>query len=199
MMRKVALIAAWAALLAAMAGCTSTATNRYREVRIDRHEVVQATTLGPHDVIDVRVYMHKDLSGQHEISPKGQIDFPHVGLVTVEGLTPIAVGQLIRQRLARGYIRNPYVTVTTVKTSSKKVFVLGQVKTETRLPYTDKMSIVEAIVAAGGFGPLAERNYVIVTRAGRRVPVPVEKIMQGLASNFMLQPDDIVYVPESVL
>lgn len=198
-MRNAAHIAALAALLTVCFACSSTASNRYREVRVDRHEIVQATTLGARDIISIRVYMHKDLSGDHEISPKGQIDFPHVGLLTIEGLTPIAVGQLVAQRLGKGFIREPHVTVTVKTTSSKKVFVLGQVRKEMRLPYTDRMSIVEAITLAGGFGPLAERNYVIVTRAHKRVPVPVQKIMQGLAGNFILQPDDIVYVPESIL
>jgi polysaccharide export outer membrane protein len=81
--------------------------------------------------------------------------------------------------------------------------VLGEVKSPGRFNYGDRMTIVEAVTLAGGFTTLAERNYAIVTRgeaAGtRRVAVPVEKIMQGLAANFLLQPGDIVFVPETIL
>ncbi len=198
-MRRLAFIAACAALLTTVTSCSQTASNRYREVRIDQRQILESGAIGPRDVIAVRVHMHKDLSGDYEVSPNGQIDFPHIGLITVEGLDLIGVGRTIKQRLANGYIRNPHVTVTIKKTNSKMIFVLGQVVKPGRFPYTSNMSIVEAITLAGGFAALAERNYTIVTRSGNRVPVPVEKIMQGLARNFMLQPNDIVFVPESVL
>jgi protein involved in polysaccharide export with SLBB domain len=198
-MPKFVLIAALAATICSLVGCSTSAGNRYREVRIDQRQVLEANAVGPGDIIHVRVHMHKDLSGDYQISPRGQIDFPHIGMCMVEGLDPIAVGRTIRQRLAKGYIREPHVTVNVKKANSKKVFVLGQVPKPGRFPYTTNMSIVEVITLAGGFATLAERNNVIVTRSGKRVFVPVEKIMQGLAGNFLLQPDDIVFVPETIM
>ena len=200
MMCKWAHIVATSALVATALACGGTsAGNKYREIRIDQRQVLEANAIGPGDVIHVRVHMHDDLSGDYEVSPSGHIDFPHIGLVMVEGLDLIAIGRTIRQRLGGGYIREPHVTVSVKKASSKKVFVLGQVPKPGRFPYTTNMSIVEAITLAGGFATLAERNNVIVTRSGKRVFVPVEKIMQGLAGNFLLQPDDIVFIPESIM
>jgi polysaccharide export outer membrane protein len=183
------------------AGCPSTAPGGYANIRVDIQAMMQSATLGPGDVFEVRIYQEKDLSGIYRVSPAGQIDFPHIGTLTVEGLSAGQVAELIRRKLADGFIRNPYVTVTIQQFNSKKIFVLGQVARPGRLNYEDNMSIVEAVTLAGGFAPVAEKNYTIVTRVEdgveKRIPVPVEKIMQGLAKNFLLKPGDIVFVPES--
>ena len=184
-------------------GCSSTASQGYADVRVDVRSAIQAATLGPGDEMDIRVYDEPALSGAHMVSPVGQIDFPLIGTITVEGLVASQVGALLRQRLAQGYLKRPFVSVQVKTLTSKKIFVMGEVKAPGRFAFTDNMSIVEAVTMAGGFSPLAERNYTIVTRMDpsgeRRIPVPVDKIMQGLAANFLVQPGDIIYVPETIL
>ncbi len=183
----------------AMSACSTTANGNYRDIARDVRGAMQASTLGPGDVISVRVYLHKDLKGDYELSPVGQINFPLIGLITLEGLTATQVSRLVRQKLLNGYLRDPHVIVSVLNFNSKKVFVLGQVKKSGRFRYVDNMTVIEAITMAGGFGPLAEKNYVIVTRGTHRIPVPVEKIMQGLAANFVIRPGDLIYVPQRVL
>jgi hypothetical protein len=39
----------------------------------------------------------------------------------------------------------------------------------------------------------------MVSGVETRIPVPVEKIAEGRASNFSLQPGDIVFVPTTLL
>ncbi len=184
-------------------GCSATASTKYAEVPLSASAGVQASSLGPGDEFEVRVYEEGGLSGVYVVSPGGQIDYPLLGTLTVEGLVPSQVAALIRSRLADKYIRNPYVTVQARGLSSKRVMVLGEVKTPGRFTYSDRMTVVDAMTLAGGFTSLAERNYTIVTRtdaAGtHRIAVPVEKIMQGVAANFFLQPGDIVFVPETIL
>lgn len=182
-----------------VAGCSTTANGSYRDVARDVRGAMQASTLGPGDIIGIRVYLHDDLKGEYELSPVGQINFPLIGLITVEGLTATQVGRLVQRKLLNGYLRDPHVVVTVLNFNSKKVFVLGQVKKPGRFRYVDNMTVIEAITLAGGFGGLAEKNYVIVTRGTRRIPVPVEKIMQGLATNFVIRPGDLIYVPQRVL
>jgi len=197
-------LACAAGLWVAAAACSTTAPSTYTAVAgDDARAAIQAAALGAGDEFEVRVYEEPGLSGIYMVSPTGQIDYPLIGTITVEGLVASQVGSLLRQRLGQGFLRKPYVVVQVKNLNSKKIFVLGELKAPGRFQYTDHMSIVEAITLAGGFGPLAEKNFVIITRSDatgeRRIPVPVEKIMQGLAKNFALQPGDIVYVPETVL
>lgn len=187
-----------------LAGCSTTATLDYSNVHVDTRSAIQAASLGPGDEFEVRAYEEPAMSGQFVVSQAGQIDYPLLGTITVEGLTAAQVARLLREQLIqRRLIKNPSILVQVKTLSSKKVFVLGEVKAPGRFAFVDNMSIVEGVTLAGGFTPLAERNYAIVTRADtsgqRRIPVPVEKIMQGLAENFVLQPGDIIYIPETVM
>jgi protein involved in polysaccharide export with SLBB domain len=189
--------------LACAGACSSTATSGYSEIKTDVRSVIQSASLGPGDEFEVRVYEEPALSGQFVVSATGQVDYPLVGTITVEGLSASQVAELLRRRLKQGFLRSPYVVVQVKNLNSKKVFVLGEVKTPGRFQYAERMSIVEAVTLAGGFNALAEKNYTIVTRIDasgqHRIPVPVEKIMQGLSANFTLQPGDIVYVPETIM
>ena len=189
---------AWIAV-ALLAACSTTASTTYKTYNSDIGGAISASSVGVGDVLSVRVYLHPDLEGDFVIAPEGTINFPLAGEVNVEGLDVTQIGHVLRDRLAAGYIREPQVIVTLKALNSKKVYVLGQVRTPGRYAFTEDMTIVEAVTLAGGFANLAERNYTIVTRGTRRIPIPVEKIMQGLASNFPLQPGDIVYVPQSIL
>ena len=138
------------------------------------------------------------------MSPAGTIDFPLIGRVAVAGKRPSAITDIIAEKLRDGYLRHPSVTIYVKEFNSKKVFVLGQVKKPGAFNFEDRMSIVQAIAVAGGFTPVAQKNYAIVKRvtdgAEKRIPVPVEKIITDEKSrNFVLQPGDIVFVPEAVL
>ena len=200
---KIALIVSCLAGEIGVGACSSTAPATYSEVAVNSHAGVQASALGPGDEFEVRVYEETSLSGAYVVSPSGQIDYPLLGTLTVEGLVPSQLASLIRTRLGEKFIRNPFVSVQAKSLSSKRVVVLGEVKAPGRFAYSDRMTIIDVMTLAGGFTALAERNYTIITRTDssgtHRIPVPVEKIMQGLAANFYLQPGDIVFVPEAIL
>ncbi|MGM0574836.1 MAG: polysaccharide biosynthesis/export family protein [Myxococcota bacterium] len=192
------------ALLAALSGCRPSApTTGYEHLSADIEAELTQVGLGPGDIFEVRVYGEESLSGVHRVSPDGSIDFPLVGRVMVEDLTPDEIAKRLRERLQDGYIRDPFVSVFVEEYHSKKIFILGEVKKPGTFPYSAGMSIVEAITLAGGFNPAANPDYVVVTRktadGETRIPVPVEKISKGEARNLELQAGDIVFVPDTLL
>jgi len=163
---------------------------------------VEDTTLGPGDIFSVKVFGEKDLSGKFLVSAKGTIDYPLIGTVKVQGKTPPAVGALIKKKLAGGYLKEPHVSVFVDEYNSKKISVFGQVRKPGTFNYENNMSIIEAITRAGGFTALASKNKITVTRVtngkSARFTVPVEDIGEGTASNYLLRPGDIVFIPERV-
>ncbi len=187
-----------------LGGCKEASTSGYQQHNLDLNAHLAKVGLGPGDVFEVTVYGEKALSGLHSISPEGTIDFPFVGQINVADRTPNEITTLLRERLRAGYLRDPFVSVLVRKYSSKKVFVLGKVQKPGTFPYAAGMTVVEAIALAGGFLSTANPNYVVVTRKGRdgndkRIPVPVGKISEGLASNLELVTGDIVFVPDRLL
>jgi len=166
-------------------------------------ERVSDTTLGPGDVFDVRVYGEKELTNTYRVASDGSIDFPMVGTVSVDGLTPTDVTRLLQTRLIEGkFLKNPNISILVKEYNSKKISVFGQVSKPGTFPYEEGMSVVEAISRAGGFTSMARTNDTTVTRVvegeERKFKVPVEAIGQGRASNFVLRPGDIVFVPERI-
>ncbi|MCP4606875.1 MAG: polysaccharide export protein [Proteobacteria bacterium] len=161
------------------------------------------TTLGPGDVFDVRVYGEKDLSSTFRVASDGTIDYPLLGTVQVNKMTPTEVVKVLEGGLKDGeFLKKPQVSIFVKEYNSKKVFIFGQVKKPGTFPYQEGMSVVEAISIAGGFTAMARGNDTTVTRIvdgkKKRFGVPVEEIGQGKAANFVLRPGDILFVPERI-
>lgn len=195
---------AFAALLASIAalGCGGPAPRGFPPMP-DTTVVRQSAGLGPGDVVEVRVYQEKELSGLYRVGPEGTFTFPLVGEVEAAGRSPTALGEVLTARLRDGYLRDPQVSVFVKEFNSKKVFVLGEVARPGTFAYEDRMTIVQAITLAGGLKTLAARNRLVLTRVvdgeEQKYAVPFEDISRGQAPNVVLQPGDIVFVPESWL
>ena len=163
---------------------------------------VEDTTLGPGDVFEVRVFRQEEMTQPYSVSAEGTISFPLIGVVEVAGKTPAQIEEELRARLADGYLKNPQVSVLVKEYRSKKVSVIGQVQKPGTFPYTDGMTIIEAIAGAGGFTNMARKNAVTVTRIIDKkettYTVPVDSIGAGKAKNFLMRPGDVINVPRRV-
>jgi polysaccharide export outer membrane protein len=161
---------------------------------------VVASTLGPGDVVEVRVYQEPELSGLYQVGPEGDVVFPLCQRVPVGGQTPNGAAARLRACLAERFLRDPQVSVLVKEYNSQKLFVFGEVQKPGTFAYEEGMSIVQAITLAGGFTRTAAQNSTSVTRKvdGQevKVKVQVQDIALGRAPNFTLEPGDIVYVPE---
>jgi len=81
------------------------------------------------------------------------------------------------------------------------VYLQGEVKTPGGIRYTKNLTIVKAIVQAGGFTPLASPSRVRLLRgSGEKkqiIEVNVTDIMEGgKKADIILEPDDIITVPQ---
>jgi protein involved in polysaccharide export with SLBB domain len=160
-----------------------------------------ASQLGAGDLFEVRVFQEAELSGAFRVGVDGSIDFPFCGRLPVAGLTTGEIGRKLTDCLKGGYLKEPQVTVIAREYNSKRVLVYGHVQKPGVFPYEDRMSVLQALAAAGGFSQFAAKNQTSVIRAGEsgeeRFRVPVEDIGVGRVPNFYLRPGDVVYVPES--
>jgi polysaccharide export outer membrane protein len=190
----------WLASALSLAACAGPAPAP--PPRMAEREVLAASTLGPGDVFEVRVYQELELSGAYRVGPQGDIVFPLCGRVAVGGLTANAAADRLRACLADGYIRNAQVSVIVKEYNSKKVFVFGEVQKPGTFVYEDGMTVIQAVTLAGGFTKTASQNSTSLTRQvdGQEVKirVAVQDIALGKAPNLALKPGDIVFVPESL-
>jgi protein involved in polysaccharide export with SLBB domain len=156
--------------------------------------------LGVDDLFDVRIVGEPDLTGSYRVGADGTIDFPYVGRLDVLGLRPGEVQELLTKRLKDGYLRNPQIAVLVKEWNSRKVNVLGQVSKPGPVAYFPRMTIVDAISAAGGFTDIAAKNSVHLRRERdgkvQARNYPVADISEGRAPNVVILPGDVLVVGE---
>jgi protein involved in polysaccharide export with SLBB domain len=161
--------------------------------------------LSPNDVILVKVFEEPDLDSQHRVSQDGTINFPLIGAVQVSGRTVAQAASTIRERLLKGYLRNPQVRVNVIQYASRRITVLGQVQRPGSyvLPNEERVDLLQAIAMAGGFTRLADEGKVLVRRNVNGVENILKVNAHAETKNssselFEVQPDDIITVRERI-
>ncbi|MDE6558449.1 MAG: polysaccharide biosynthesis/export family protein, partial [Muribaculaceae bacterium] len=136
--------------------------------------------------------------GVYTVSPEGNIDFPVLGSIHVEGMSRSEVAGFIKGELmGRNLIKDPTVTVEFVNSG---VSVLGEVKTPGRYTFNrDQITILDAIAIAGDLDIQGNRENVRVLRKeGNETKVYVVDLTSGKdlykSPAFYLNQDDIIYV-----
>ena len=161
--------------------------------------------LRPMDVINFEVHTQLDTRGRYTISATGDlVGLPYVGNVHVGGLSLDQARAKIAARYSE-YYKNPQITLTIEKYAERIVYVEGFVARSTPVAFLPEreLTLVQAITFAGGVLPRGDRKAVRVTREradGSKVVeiVDLVAISKGEKPDFVLQENDIVYVPDSV-
>ncbi|MFT5465426.1 MAG: protein involved in polysaccharide export with SLBB domain [Verrucomicrobiales bacterium] len=83
-----------------------------------------------------------------------------------------------------------------------KVYVLGNVRTPRAVPYSSDLTFVKALAIAGGPMPSTFRKGLLLVRGATTpdpevAPIDVASILNGNATDFHLQPGDVIWVPKS--
>ncbi len=119
-------------------------------------------TIGPEDILEIKVWDNDDLNRTVEVSQEGSFAFPLIGKVHASHLSVFDLENLIKKRLADGYIIAPQVTVNVIEYQSQKVFLFGEVRNPGSYVLKRKTHIMELISKAGGLTDRAERIIKIV-------------------------------------
>lgn len=134
----------------------------------------------------------------------GNINFPVIGHMHVQGMTKSQCQDMIREKLLpfMAATENPIVTV---RMSSYRVTVTGEVNRPGVIPVsTEKMSIVEALAQAGDLTVYGKRDNIMLIRedeTGQKKMVRLNMNDANLINSpyYYLQQNDIIYVqPNSV-
>lgn len=149
------------ALLLAACGTTGGQTAGAREAEPSAQaQTSTAYKLGSSDRLRVTVFGHPDLSGEFEVDGTGSISLPLIGQTTAVGLATTELEQSIATNLANGYILNPRVSVEVI--NYRPFYILGEVGQPGEYPYTNGLTVQNAVAAAGGFSYRANKKVVYI-------------------------------------
>ena len=155
--------------------------------------------IGPEDVLDISVWKNPELSRTVPVRPDGKVSLPLLNDFRAAGLTPSDLREQLVARLSE-FVPTPEVSVIVREVHSRKVAVVGAVKTAGRYELKSPMTVLEAIALAQGFTDFAARDRIVVLRQSggttTRIPFNYRKIADGMEQeNFFVRPGDIVVVP----
>ncbi|MGD8379376.1 MAG: polysaccharide biosynthesis/export family protein [Gammaproteobacteria bacterium] len=201
-MHKLLLILTGSVLLGA---CTTVAPPPTSGIANPDEQPVHEYRIGVDDVVSVNVWQNPGLSVQVPVRPDGKISMPLLGDVQAGGLTAQQVSENIEKQLSR-YVKDPHVVVilTDLKSHAflSRVRVTGAVNNPVTLPYRRGMTVLDAILEAGGLTEFASANRTVLYRRNGKttesIPVHLEDVMKrgDLSTNYALGPGDVIAVPE---
>jgi len=133
----------------------------------------------------------------YTVDANGTINMPYINKIKADGLTPAELSGSIEGSYRAGRIyTNPTITIVMAATA-RFVNVGGAVRSPTRVPFTEDMTLLTAINAAGGFNDFADQRKVRVMR-GRDVKIyDVRESRRDPSRDIKLQPGDRVEIPQS--
>jgi len=161
-----------------------------------------AYLIRPGDKLNIQVYREKDLSGIFSVNASGNMNYPLLGEIRVEGLLLDEFKDFLKESLGKSYLVNPQIQVDFEESPSKSVAVFGQVAKGGNYILTPNMTLVRLVSQVGGFAPDAATNDVRIARIGddgkkKFLHVDVTDIMKGLAEDVSLRPGDSVFVDKT--
>lgn len=179
---------------------TSSSRSSGGGVAVDSNYVLQKN-----DQLRITVFGEDDLTTETRISKTGNIAFPLIGSLKIDGMTIDQATAEIRRLLDKDYIVNPQVRITLLDYAKQRITILGQVKSpgEMELPVEGGLDLLGAVAMAGGFTRIADPGRVTVRRNVDGKDVVLRVNAKDLERNdnvkpFLVKPGDTITVPESI-
>jgi polysaccharide export outer membrane protein len=161
--------------------------------------------IGPGDGLSVLVARNPELSMSVTVRPDGKISAPLVDEMLAQGKTSVQVARELEQRLSK-YVRDPVVTVVVtnvVGSYSEQVRVVGEAARPQFLPYRQKMTLLDVMIAVGGLTDFAAGNRAVIMRTtenNKQYSVRLKDLLKGgdISANVEMRPGDILIIPQSL-
>jgi polysaccharide biosynthesis/export protein len=158
--------------------------------------------IGVGDELEVVFPYHTNLTERDIIVRRdGRISLPYVGDQMAAGITPMDLDSVLTVRFGE-ILRDPNLSVIVSMPAPQKAYVLGKVRMPGRIEYSDELTMVQAVAAAGGYekGALPAHAILIRRQGVSRivgVEVDLKAVTQGavLSNDLRLRNYDIVFIP----
>ncbi len=162
--------------------------------------------VGPDDLIYITVEGSPELTRSYRISAEGAITLPISDAeLKVAGQTPPVVARAVARSLVEDHVLvAPVVSVAVLDYRSRRVSVVGAVRSPAVMPAVGNLRLLDAIAHAQGIAPEAGPE-LIVTRnesaghAAGPIRIPIKDLLSGQDPelNLILHGGEEIRVPEA--
>jgi len=161
--------------------------------------------IGPGDSFSIFVWRNPEVSSTVVVRPDGMITTTLIEDLPVTGKTPTQVAREIEKALSR-FIKDPMVTVMMtgfVGPYSEQIRVVGEAAKPQALPYRQRMTLLDVMIAVGGLTTYAAGNQATIVRMvdgkQRQYKVHIDDLIKDgdITANVDMLPGDTLIIPES--
>jgi polysaccharide export outer membrane protein len=193
----------WIALgaVVAMLGC---ATNSNPPAPASAASSSYNYLIGPGDMVNIVVWRNPELSITVPVRPDGKITAHLVEDMPAMGKDATGLARDIEKELGK-YIRDPVVNVIVMQFAgpySEQIRVVGEASQPQALPYRQKMTLLDVMIAVGGLTEFADGNAATLLRkidGDKQYSVRVTDLIKrgDVSANVDMQPGDVLIIPRS--
>jgi len=170
--------------------------------KVDDLVSIHISTLDPEASAPFNLYRASDEGGgvrpeqvNYLVDKSGEIDFPVIGKVKIEGLSPSETRDLLREKL-KDYLKDPIINI---RIRNFTVTILGAVNRPGTYPINgEQITIMEALGYAGDINIKGRRDNVMVirdfdgTKVYNRINLNKKDALKSPV--YYLTQNDVVYV-----
>jgi polysaccharide export outer membrane protein len=175
-------------------------TSSVSVIPADAYRSAPDSALAAGDEISVSFSGAPELNLKQKIQSNGRVSLPTVGDVGAAGMSLSGLQTRISS-MYRPHLQDPTVIVA-VESAAAGVYVSGEVLRPGKIPLDRPITVLEAVMEAGGFTKFANPKQVIVVRNERgknqRYVLNMEESLGSAESlRFYLRKYDVIYVKQS--
>ena len=197
--------ARYAALLvmaAVLTGCAFNAA-KYPPAPVAAATADYNYIVGPGDSLNITVWRNPELSMTVPVRPDGKVVTPLVDELVAQGKTSTEIARDVERALGK-FVRDPIVTVIVtgfVGPYSEQIRVVGEAAKPQALPYKQKMTLLDVMIAVGGLTDFADGNSASILRASdgeKQYTVRIKDLIKrgDMSANVEMKPGDILIIPQ---
>ena len=183
-----------------LAGCATT----YPPAPVNADSPDYNYLIGPGGSLNIVVWRNPELSTSVTVRPDGKVTTSLVEDIPVTGRDSTTLARELEQALGK-YIRDPVVTVIVsgfVGPYSQQIRVLGEAARPQSLPYRQKMSVLDVMIAVGGITDFADGNRATLLRTAegnKQYTVRLKDLVKrgDVSANVEMKPGDVLIIPQS--
>ncbi|MCU7369785.1 polysaccharide export protein [Paucibacter sp. O1-1] len=187
-----------------VAGCASN-SSKYPAAPVSAATQDYSYIVGAGDNLNIIVWRNPELSMSVPVRPDGKISTPLVDEMVAQGKNSVEIARDIEKQLGR-YVRDPVVTVIVtgfVGPFSEQIRVLGEAAKPQFLPYKQKMTLLDVMIAVGGLTDFAAGNQATILRSSegnKQYSVRLTDLIKRgeVSANVEMRPGDILIIPQSL-
>lgn len=188
--------------IAFLAGCAATGNHPPAPAQAAASDYTYV--IGAGDSVNIIVWRNPELSTTVPVRPDGKIAAPLVDELPAQGKTSVELARDIEKVLSK-YVRDPIVTVMVsgfVGPYSEQIRVVGEAARPSALPFKNKMTVLDVMIAVGGLTDFAAGNSATILRTSegnKQYSVRLRDLLKrgDISANVEMRPGDILIIPQS--